>query len=366
VKVAIACSGAGQTQRGFERLILDLHGVLKDRIDVTLFKGGGEADDAQDLIWNVGRDHFLHKLLPFHAMTRRTPYHYECLTFAAAAVGRLARGGFDVVHYIDRPMATVLNIGRRLTRASFRTLYTNGAVMNVTYYPRCDHVHQPAKFLMDAALAYGLPSSRMSLVPCGVHAGRYRPRESRSALRRRYGVPEGAFVILSISAINVAQKRLDHVIKEVAALRDDSILWLDGNPEDPRVLELAARELGDRCRVTHVAPGEVVDLYSLADIFVLGSLEESFGIAVVEAMCSGLPVLVHDAPHFEWLLGGRAGLVDMSRRGPLARELSRLQSRSADLVSQGARNTEWAAASYDWANLAQTYVDLYAKVARGG
>ncbi len=366
MKVALACSGLGRVQRGFERLTLDLHRLLREDVDMTLFKGGGSAGPDERVVWNASRHGVVNGLIPLHALTDRSPYFYECITFATAMVPHLLRHRYDIVHTIDLYVAKALHRIRRLVRGRFRLLYTQGVRIAPRYYPPTDHIHQIAQGLWEEALECGVPGDRMTLVPCGVHTAAFEPRASRSELRRRYGVPDDSFVILSVSAINRVQKRIDYVIDEAARLDGPCLLWLDGQPEDASLIATARARLPNRCRISRVPSHAVRDLYGLSDVFVLGSLQESFGIAAVEAMASGLPVITHDSSHFQWLVEDPTALVDASRTGALSAMLRRLQ-RAPDLRRRlGQRNRESARRRFDWDSLKDDYLAMYRRLVDGG
>jgi glycosyltransferase involved in cell wall biosynthesis len=232
------------------------------------------------------------------------------------------------------------------------------------YYPQVDHVHHIAPWAHDDALAFGIPGSRMTMIPCGMHPARFRIEADRRTLRRTHAVPDGTFVILSVSAVNRHHKRVDHLIEEVSRLDGDVLLWIDGNPEDPAVLDLARRRLGERCRITHVPSETIPELYGLADVMALASLTESFGIAVIEALGTGLFVLAHDSPHFEWMVEDRACLVDMGTPGRLADRLRELMGRREALRCPA--RADRARRRFDWMALKPDYLEMYRKVATAG
>jgi glycosyltransferase involved in cell wall biosynthesis len=199
----------------------------------------------------------------------------------------------------------------------------------------------------------------MTLVPCGLDFARFAPPAGREALRERYGVGASTFVVLAVTAVKRDHKRVDHLIDEVASLEGDVLLWLDGNPEDDAVLEHGKRVLGPRLRVTHVASSEVPELYGLADVLVHASLEESFGLAIVEAISSGLPVRVHDNPHFRWLTGDPDCMVAMDRPGALAASLRALRGMPRPGPARAAAIRE----RFDWSVVAPAYLEMYRRLA---
>jgi glycosyltransferase involved in cell wall biosynthesis len=66
------------------------------------------------------------------------------------------------------------------------------------------------------------------------------------------------------------------------------------------------------------------DLYRAADLFTLASLHEMFGIVLLEALATGLPVLCHDAPGFRSVVGAGGVYRDLSVPGQLAAGLQTL------------------------------------------
>lgn len=364
-RIAMVCPGVGREQRGFERLFADLHGVMRRRMDITLFKGGGRSSRDEIVPTFVPRNSRIARILPVHALFGRTPIHTECLTFAMALLPHLQRGRYDIVHCIDPPLCRLLYKARSMLGLRFRLLYSEGTAMPPSDYPPADHVHQIAPGSFEAAKRWGIPVERMTMLPPGIDADRFRSPSTKSELRARHGISPGTFVILAVCAINRLQKRVDHLISEVARLEGDVLLWIDGSMDqgDPSLLDLAQDRLGDRCRITRVPTAQVGDLYRLADVKVLASVFEAFGLVVAEAMAAGVPVVTHDSPHFCWLCPNPRAHVDMREPGALAdllRELFTHRERLAELAPHPS-----AVERFDWMKLAPAYEEMYRSVAAG-
>jgi glycosyltransferase involved in cell wall biosynthesis len=360
LRVAVVAIGIGRFQRGFERYFSDLAEVMQAGVDLTLF-GGAPGDGRRvprGLAWAT---RLAHRIPVGRVETEYGEYKTDCLAYGLALWPELMTGQFDIVHVIDPPLAKVVEQLLRITPGGPRLLYTNGTAWPIHLCPRRAHVHHVQIGSYRAALAAGDPVQRNTLVPCGIHARRFDAAARRAALRQQHGLAESTLVVLVVAAVKRVHKRLDHVITEVCGLEGDFLLWIDGKPEEPDLADLARSRLGPRCRVTHVASAEVGQLYAMADLFVHAALEESFGLAIVEALSTGLPVLVHDSPHFEWLVGSREPLVDMSRAGALRERLSAAIAGGAeersDLRAAAARQR------YDWPRLRQDYQALYEAVA---
>lgn len=367
--------GIGRVQRGFERYFGDLFDVMRGETALTLFKSAGPSSASQHVPNGLRQVTALVRVLPGR-WWGRTPYHRDCLAFALCLLPALRGGRFDVIHCIDPPLAAVLSRLRRRGLLRTPVLFTEGSVMPPRYYPAADHIHHVGQAALDTALAHGVPASHMTLIPCGVHSHHFAAadaapppwggREAREALRRAHGVAPDCLVVLVVSALKREHKRVDHLIDEVArvaaATQDgELLLWLDGHPEEAEIEALARSRLGARCRITHVASHEVPRLYQLADLLVHGALEESFGLGIVEALCCGLPVLVHDSAHFRWLVGADGQTVDMSQPGALAQRLR--DWCRMDPATRPRPDVSRVRSRFDWRALQPAYAALYRRLA---
>jgi glycosyltransferase involved in cell wall biosynthesis len=276
----------------------------------------------------------------------------------------LLRGRFDVVHVIDPLLAKPLSSMRRLVRTDYRLVFTDGytdgsqAPFDASQY--ADFIHYLTPAAHQQALARGAPPARTSMLPVGVDTTRMSKIGERDALRREHGVGPETFVVLAVTTLNRHHKRVDYMIDEIARLPGDVMLWIDASvhPDGDASLVAVARErLGTRFRHTHVASDRVGELYRLADVMVSAALHESFGMAIVEAMCAGLPVIAHDSPHFRWLVNEHAHLLDMRVPGSLAARLEHLIDHRDELRSLV--DCDSVMRRFGWETHKQSYIDLY-------
>ncbi|GLK55028.1 glycosyltransferase involved in cell wall biosynthesis [Methylopila capsulata] len=133
----------------------------------------------------------------------------------------------------------------------------------------------------------------MRLIEHGLDAPR--AASGREETRRRFGLPEGAPLILNVGRM-AAQKNQSVLIEALPAV-PDATLAIAGHGGDGDMLTALAQRHGvaDRLRLLGgVAAADVADLYAAADLFAFPSVWETFGLAGVEAAMSGAPIVASD------------------------------------------------------------------------
>jgi glycosyltransferase involved in cell wall biosynthesis len=209
-----------------------------------------------------------------------------------------------------------------------------------------------------SALGYRQP---VCVAPNGIVAPA--PEESaRATLFWRERVPETAErkVALFYSRFH-AKKRLLELIDLWAKVRPkDWVLLVVGIPEQHTVEQVSqyAHRVGvaDLVRVfsgLHVPPP-----YAVADLFLLPSHSENFGMSIAEALAQGVPALVTDTTPWQDLndVGG-GGCVPWEWYTDALRAAT-AESRET-LRAQGARARSWVLARYSWETTARTLADFY-------
>jgi 1,2-diacylglycerol 3-alpha-glucosyltransferase len=366
-RVYMPCTGLGHEVRGFETFTRECAAALRGRagIELTVF-GGGPA---------LLPDEFHVPCLHRSGAAARTtatllgqdPYFIEQATFFAGWLMGLVSGAPDLVYFADLNLGNALWHWRRLTGARFRLLFYNGGA-TTRPFTRCDHVQQVSPEHHAAALARGELAARMTLLPHGLLMEReWRPPtpDERAATRRALGVPTTGPLVLSVGALDATVKRMDAVIAGVAAMPERPHLLLLGaeTAETPRIRTLAAEALPGRCTIATVSREMARAACRAADVFVLASLREGFGLALVEALAAGVASVTHATPTTEYLAGGHAVRANLQREGAVAQALSQALH-DATPVAAAARHA-WASDRFSWDRLAPRYVDLLTAVAAG-
>ena len=144
---------------------------------------------------------------------------------------------------------------------------------------------------------YGVGDERVSVIPCGVNLERFRPQE-RTAARASVGLPDDRPIVLFVGRLEPL-KGLELLIDAVAALEQSApeLVVVGGDAHAAAYMatlraRAEARGLGARTRFVGAAPQEQLPAYySAADVCVVPSYYESFGLVALEAMACGTPVL---------------------------------------------------------------------------
>jgi glycogen(starch) synthase len=285
----------------------------------------------------------------------------------AGAARRLARRfrlpWLDTVHatehgrhqgWVDKhPQSHIHGVERRMVRDADR-------VITCSQYMR-GHV----------AEVFGIPPRRITAIPNGIDPGDLRPLDDLPALRARYARPEEKLVLMVGRLVyekgfHLALDAMPRLIERVGAVR----YLVAGTGTADAELRAQARELGIASRGTFLGwTGDELlhSLYRIADLCVVPSLYEPFGLVALEAMASGCPTIVADTGGLREVVprGRRVGLRFRARdSGSLARmaeQLLRDDTLRDRLVAEAGEHV----LRFDWADVARQTQRVYAGLLRG-
>jgi D-inositol-3-phosphate glycosyltransferase len=217
---------------------------------------------------------------------------------------------------------------------------------------------------------YGLCPSSFRIIPCGVDLDAFTPgiAEERASDRQTLS-PDGLPVILFVGRLD-AIKDLDLLLASVARMQNPARLCVvGGNPEGDAEIERLrglAAELGIADRVAFpgaVAQRELPRYYGAADVLAVSSRYESFGLAAVEALACGTPVVASAA-------GGLPSIVRDGENGLLVRwrcpeafaERLDMLVGDADLRARLAEQARPSVERFAWPRIGDEVRALYAEL----
>ena len=362
MKIALLCSGLGNIYRGHEIFARDLFNLVSDSVDITLFKGGGENTDKEWVIDNVPRNspyldrvHVVASPRWEAAMKESERLLVEAETFAYAALKPLLEGEFDVIHCLERDVCNIIYRHRHLFRKPPKIVFSNGGAIPAKNLPLCDFVQEHT----DHNLSHSA-RDKAFMIPHGVDIGLFRPGV-KSDFRKQHGIPEDAFVVISVGMICYWHKRMDYVIREVAPLKDFYLVIAGQECSDtPEIKKIGEELMGNRVIFTTLTHDELPKAYAAADVFVLGSLFETFGIVYIEAMAMELPVI--STNHVNQRSIVKEGIfIDMHKPGALHDALHSADPK--ELARLGKRGREIVKETYDLNILRERYIKRYSEIA---
>ena len=120
----------------------------------------------------------------------------------------------------------------------------------------------------------------------------FRPLGDKYNLRRKLNLPQDSKLILSVST-DIKRKNLNLIERAMKNMNDNIKLVRVGKP------------LGNSITFSNISNEILNELYNSCDVLVMPSLEEGFGLPIIEALATGLPVVASDIEVFHEI-GGEA------------------------------------------------------------
>ena len=155
------------------------------------------------------------------------------------------------------------------------------------------------------------------------------------------------------------EKDQDSVIRTLALLPPDYTLYLVGDGERRNVLESLVHDLNLESRVHFLGVrNDVEKIYKSCDIFILSSHWEGFGLVVIEAMASGLPVIASNVNGLAQVVDRYGLLFEPGNHEQLATKIIELMQdndRKDELIKQAEIYSE----RYNIKTMVQKYINLY-------
>jgi len=345
-------AGWGRPRRGPEPAVMARR-LRAEGIDVRVFPIGWPSRYAyapqlgRALRREVGQFDLLH----IHSM-----YLYP--TWAAANACRQAG-----VPYILRPLGTLTAYQVRRSRRT-KQIYDSMLGRGVVAGASLLHFTSEQEKSDTEANGYAGPSR---VVRLGISTETFRDLPPRGRFRARHPAIGARPVVLFLGRLT-PKKGLDLLIPAFASVREscpNAHLVLAGPDENGYAGTI--QRLVERHGLTHcvtftgpLAGEEKLAALRDADAWALPSYAENFGVAVVEAMAAGLPVVISDQVDIHpQVAAAEAGVVVPCAMEPLARALRRLLEEPHERQRLGLRARELALTRFSWDAVAADVQAMY-------
>jgi glycosyltransferase involved in cell wall biosynthesis len=205
----------------------------------------------------------------------------------------------------------------------------------------------------------------------GVDSDLFRPvyHKQRNSLRNKYSIPSDAFLVISVGHI-IKRKGFDHIFDYLSRLELDYLYLVVGETEYTKEHFMSAYSKETRAliengksslrgRLRFAGPvEETIELYQMADVFLLGSCFEGTPNVLLEAMSCGLPVICRE-------LEGISGfLIFPGKNGYLFNDFESFRTAFLNLYQNADMCERFGRASRDIIEKGHSFEGLYEKVFR--
>ena len=231
---------------------------------------------------------------------------------------------------------------------------------------RSDGVTAVSRFLKEKTLTNYSIDKDIEVIPNFVDTRKYH-RSPGEDVRRHFASPEEKILVHTsnfrpVKRVADVIRVFDEVLKKIP-----SRLVIIGDGPDRSQCEMLSRELGIQDRVKFLGKQtDVIHILSLADLFLMPSQSESFGLSALEAMACGVPVISSS-------VGGLPELQLHGQTGYIAEigDIDRMAKYAVDLLSNPAKYLLFAKAAreraieFDASKIVTQYEQYYEKILSG-
>lgn len=205
-----------------------------------------------------------------------------------------------------------------------------------------------------------VPKAVAELIPNGV--------DIPEVLPSRVWLPDGKLRLLYLGRLHPI-KGIENLLRALDILKDDSIsLMICGSGDEVYTLGLRQliHKLGLEQCVSfhgHVDGEEKMKVFMQADLCVVPSFSENFGMVVVESLAHGVPVIAATGTPWSDVVKHNCGLWVENTADSLAVALHEVRKR--DLAEMGRRGRRWMERDYSWSKVAKEMHTFYCKLIAG-
>jgi glycosyltransferase involved in cell wall biosynthesis len=249
--------------------------------------------------------------------------------------------------------------------------------------PRMSHLVALTPTVKDCYLELGALPAKISEISNAIEYSRFRFPIDKERIRSQLGIKPEEIFLLSTGRYHL--KKGYEVIPEAAEIllrRGFAIRWLIvGKGVGILADAVSQKRLGNTVILREeigveanrasgdamaVPSGSLIELYRAADLYVMPSLLETFGMVLIEAMAAGIPVVTTDAPGCRDVV--QEGINGLKAKAGDAASLAQCVARvleNAELKETLIENATRSAQEHDWGRVVSQYERLYENLVRG-
>lgn len=213
---------------------------------------------------------------------------------------------------------------------------------------------------------YSVPEEKITVIHNGVNLSEFslgNKKNIRLEIRKKYNIGKNEILLLFVGN-PFSRKGLEYLLRALPFVKNVKLLIIGRYDDITPYLKLSD-SLGVRERVLYMDfVDKISDFFASSDIFVFPTLYEPFGLVVIEAMASGLPVVVSKcAGAAELIEDGNGGILLDNPKNPeeIAEKVNMLikNKRLRSKISKQARKV---VEEYAWDKVAEKWLEVFEEI----
>ena len=359
-RLFLVCTGLGQVQRGFETYVQDLAEKLGSLPDfasnqlTVLSSAKVNIPGTKNIIVPCIKRNS--PLWP-KKISNQTRFYIEQSTFFLGMIVLLFRNRNAVFYLGEYTLyCYIFKLRNLLKFKQHLVLYTGGQVFPGLFNVSKDFIHHVTNiYLKDGNNNY--PLERQFLLPHFVKEDYLFDQDQFEAIKQK---ASGKQIFLSVGVVDSSTKQMDVFLQMLSEYKDKvfPIILGDKSPETPSILTLAINLFGHDGFIVDCVDRKCLNVYySVADCFVLLSQKESFGLAYLEALLRGKPVIARKFEESTYVLGNAARLV--ANDGECKKAIQKVVSEGMVYTQCHIPTHQYVIHKYSWTYLKPLYINMF-------
>jgi len=368
MKIAFAHMYTLRTPRGIERVIINIANALARKgHEVTLITG--RCSEPLTLEW-------IDKRVTIHEITH---HNWHKLSFIPGFMKDFIGNKYDIVNLaIARGEGYAAGLAYLFRKFRYNIIFHYPLEHHEKHFKAFNRFgtarHANEMIAVSTYIAQGVQrwfGRPAKVVPNGVNTEQFRPDAAkRNDIRRQLNIPDDAPVLLTVSALQ-GRKGIHRVLDAVSSIKKRMpeiryIVCGDGNEKDRQAFfeKIAALKLESNV-VFMGNQKDVSGYYNAADLFVFLPEYEGFGVVAIEAMASGVPIVVSRGSAFPEILEHGGGIMtEGNDPASVANEVIALLQDRDRMARMGSLGRTAVEQKYSWDAVASQLEAIFAAQVR--
>lgn len=226
-------------------------------------------------------------------------------------------------------------------------------------YAKANHIVAASHLVKTELVDIGVPGDKIRVIHNAVDVNEFQPGQEQ---RSKWGLPEGVSLALFAGDIRLPRKNLGTVLEAMVNVPHAHLAVIGNTKHSPYPAMAAKLGLSERVHFLGYRR-DIAEVMKVVDLFVFPSCYEPFGIVVLEAMATGVPVISARSVGASEIITPESGVLvdDPLDKTALAQAWSTLANQNLKSRAMG-EVARKIAEQNTWTRMAKKYFEIYREI----